>query len=484
ENIFSGISAQQFVRPYGMAAAASGFIYVADTPERFPGAIAEFCPGDPAVPGDAQVTQVVTIPATSEGYRAQTYGIVVDRDCVVWSADWNTQGRLIRWEPWLGAAGVAVSSQGLGGRTRGVNVDLNGYVWTSLSDLSGMARWNRNTLTIDAAYNDTCSPNHSGIGIAFGGQVVNPARPGGNSPTVTFINPQALVQTGCVNCPGINPYNYNDFTGAVLRFATNEGIWRAVYDGGCEDRIWGRLNWNAFIPQGTSVVVRVRAGNSQPILTEWQTVGNGQEFCIRGRYLEVEVRLSRTPRITRDCNYQRCAQNGEFITPIVYDIRATSLCACPPQSLRDVYGKVVCDSDGDGVASPADRPLQGWAVTIEDQQGNRLTRFTNEQGEYRFTDIPSGEYRLVQLTRPGWLPINPVNGEAEIEVNDSPVQLDFVNRLLGDVNGDGCVDDADLLAVLFAFGATGENLPEDITMDGVVDDADLLIVLFNFGADC
>ncbi|GBC90486.1 hypothetical protein HRbin14_01223 [bacterium HR14] len=53
----------------------------------------------------------------------------------------------------------------------------------------------------------------------------------------------------------------------------------------------------------------------------------------------------------------------------------------------------------------------------------------------------------------------------------------------GDVNSDGCVDDADLLAVLFAFGATGTN-PADVNCDAIVDDADLLIVLFNFGSGC
>ncbi len=53
----------------------------------------------------------------------------------------------------------------------------------------------------------------------------------------------------------------------------------------------------------------------------------------------------------------------------------------------------------------------------------------------------------------------------------------------GDVNGDGCVDDADLLQVLFNFGATGNN-DADVNNDGVVDDADLLIVLFNFGTGC
>ncbi|MGQ9656768.1 MAG: hypothetical protein ACUVV1_02560 [Fimbriimonadales bacterium] len=53
----------------------------------------------------------------------------------------------------------------------------------------------------------------------------------------------------------------------------------------------------------------------------------------------------------------------------------------------------------------------------------------------------------------------------------------------GDVNCDRCVDDADLLQVLFAFGSTG-NDPADVNGDNIVDDADLLIVLFNFGSGC
>jgi len=54
----------------------------------------------------------------------------------------------------------------------------------------------------------------------------------------------------------------------------------------------------------------------------------------------------------------------------------------------------------------------------------------------------------------------------------------------GDVDGNGCVDDADLLAVLFAFGNSGSGLDEDVNCDGTVDDADLLEVLFNFGNGC
>lgn len=50
-----------------------------------------------------------------------------------------------------------------------------------------------------------------------------------------------------------------------------------------------------------------------------------------------------------------------------------------------------------------------------------------------------------------------------------------------DINGDGTVDDTDLLAVLFAFGAAGAGMPEDVDCSGMVDDSDLLAVLFAFG---
>lgn len=56
----------------------------------------------------------------------------------------------------------------------------------------------------------------------------------------------------------------------------------------------------------------------------------------------------------------------------------------------------------------------------------------------------------------------------------------------GDTNGDGCIDDTDLLNLLFAFGTPGSGYTrhEDINKDGIVDDSDLLIVLFSFGSGC
>ncbi|BCW95024.1 MAG: peptidoglycan DD-metalloendopeptidase family protein [Fimbriimonadales bacterium] len=60
---------------------------------------------------------------------------------------------------------------------------------------------------------------------------------------------------------------------------------------------------------------------------------------------------------------------------------------------------------------------------------------------------------------------------------------DTLTLYLSDVNGDGCVDDADLLQVLMRFGDACDS-GEDITWDGVVDDADLLQVLMDFGQGC
>lgn len=76
----------------------------------------------------------------------------------------------------------------------------------------------------------------------------------------------------------------------------------------------------------------------------------------------------------------------------------------------------------------------------------------------------------------------PVLNQSQYEVSRRIVVVKYAPSV--DINGDGCVDDADLLAVLFAFGQSGSNLTPDVNGDGVVDDADLLAVLFAFGEGC
>jgi len=74
-----------------------------------------------------------------------------------------------------------------------------------------------------------------------------------------------------------------------------------------------------------------------------------------------------------------------------------------------------------------------------------------------------------------------VAGDTLLPDEASGVKVMLVGRQ-GDTNGDGCVDDADLLTVLIAFG--GDAFAADLNADGIVDDADLLEVLFAFGSGC
>ena len=112
-------------------------------------------------------------------------------------------------------------------------------------------------------------------------------------------------------------------------------------------------------------------------------------------------------------------------------------------------------------------------------------------GEFAQWDLPNVGDRMplydeggVRLPGVFELPFRADDGEvvAGIEMGGGGVSGQDIPRTPGDVDGNGCVDDADLLQVLFAFG--GQGGAADVNGDGIVDDADLLIVLFNFGTGC
>ncbi|GAG32429.1 unnamed protein product, partial [marine sediment metagenome] len=54
----------------------------------------------------------------------------------------------------------------------------------------------------------------------------------------------------------------------------------------------------------------------------------------------------------------------------------------------------------------------------------------------------------------------------------------------GDLNGDGCVDQADLGMLLADWGCTGGDCPGDVDDDGDTDQADLGILLAHWGEGC
>ncbi|MCX7688896.1 MAG: Ig-like domain repeat protein [Fimbriimonadales bacterium] len=130
----------------------------------------------------------------------------------------------------------------------------------------------------------------------------------------------------------------------------------------------------------------------------------------------------------------------------------------------------------EGVSNPAGREVRFTVQQGSSQEVFTLTLGTG--GAYQFETSLAGSAMLTVSTLEGsWL-----CQQAAVSLSNT-VSQNF-SLPTGDINRDGVIDDADLLAVLFAFGQTGSSLAEDLNRDGVVDDADLLLVLFNFGQAC
>jgi hypothetical protein len=127
--------------------------------------------------------------------------------------------------------------------------------------------------------------------------------------------------------------------------------------------------------------------------------------------------------------------------------------------------------------------ISRWNRDAVDSQGQRLWN----DSPFRSLRCPDGPGAANPIA--GWTGTTSAGGRYVISLQGayfvSEQGCQTCQPHNGDVDNNGCVDDADLLAVLFGFGQTGDNLGRvDVNCDQVVDDADLLQVLFNFGSGC
>ena len=138
------------------------------------------------------------------------------------------------------------------------------------------------------------------------------------------------------------------------------------------------------------------------------------------------------------------------------------------------------------VPSGVSVPWANMIISFNDDNGWRQTQNPIELPVAAGSFSIAVDYR--ELAPPDanaeWFQLNlGINAGGEYTILIDAIHV-LVEPVSGDVDGNGCVDDADLLAVLFAFGCSSECGAEDVNSDGVVDDADLLTVLFNFGTGC
>lgn len=132
---------------------------------------------------------------------------------------------------------------------------------------------------------------------------------------------------------GNMPYTYSDAAGFAARNATNNtGTWTASLDGGANGTAWGKVNWNDLVPQGATVIVQVRAADTQASLPlqSYQTVSKGVDFAASGRFIQILTRLNATT-------------DGQ--SPLLFDLTVSSKAA------------ITCNIDGDGDVDSLDIAL-------------------------------------------------------------------------------------------------------------------------------
>ncbi|MCS7208010.1 MAG: hypothetical protein NZ874_00370 [Fimbriimonadales bacterium] len=115
-----------------------------------------------------------------------------------------------------------------------------------------------------------------------------------------------------------------------------------------------------------------------------------------------------------------------------------------------------------------------WLTIVFDIRNEPILRFAGATANGRL-DTNTGTLEQLAFT-----PVDPAQlGPYIVYIDD--VETIAQPAIPGDVNGDRCVNDQDLLLILLNFGNPGQG---DVNNDGTVNDQDLLIVLLNFGQGC
>ncbi|MCA9260723.1 MAG: hypothetical protein KDA61_16030, partial [Planctomycetales bacterium] len=220
---------------------------------------------------------LTTLPSVNFGNSI--YGITVDTHGVVWASTWNAGPIIKRYDPVTATLssfthpavpnffGGSISGGALGG---GITVDRNEAVWAASLGADKMLKYvfdSSGSLIVaqSVAVAVGADPKAATIdsdGFAWTTSLV------ANQAYKIDTTANVVVQTSNT---GLHPYNYSDMTGDVRAASTTpQGSWTVVRDSHVNGMAWNNINWNnepeASLPAGTSVVVEVRAHDTQALL--------------------------------------------------------------------------------------------------------------------------------------------------------------------------------------------------------------------------
>jgi uncharacterized repeat protein (TIGR01451 family) len=190
----------------------------------------------------------------------------------------------------------------------------------------------------------------------------------------------------------------------------------------------GSLDLNEPGIPAVSVTVVFTPSGGAPITVVVLVDGNG-EYLVTGIPQGSDVSITVNPATLPDPSYQPTSPTVLTITNIQSDT--------PDQDFgyERILGSIagtVCEGGGNGICEPGEPPIQGVTITLRyagpdgifDFGGDDqiFTAITDENGEYLFTDLLPGFYRVVQTNLPGY---------ASVGDRDMGVNLDLISVTLG-----------------------------------------------------
>lgn len=138
------------------------------------------------------------------------------------------------------------------------------------------------------------------------------------------------------------------------------------------------------------------------------------------------------------------------------------------------------------------QPLESYSTTRDApgwEPGSKVYRLVNTSSDWVYWQARSVEGLAVCQPHAGWIVPSgftslevapaPFMGIAPPGVYTEEVSLDFSPRQVGDLDGDGKVDVADLFRMVTAFGRNDRTC--DFDSSGLVDILDLMRLVQNFG---
>ncbi len=325
------------------------------------------------------------------------YGGLVDRNGVLWSADYG--GPVLRWDPAIQPP-TAESLRCLTGiASYGLGIGPSGDVWVAAPSGDRVWRIRGDGREVSGPYRHG-SPAAQGIAVAPDGDVwVSSAKWGGSATighlkgdgrfvgsvtdvpvgssgvaidasgkvwsanvvasSLSRIDPfsgpigaDGATRVGMVDLtvalPGANPYNYSDMTGSLALASTSpQGSWQVIQDAGAAGATWGTISWNSepqgTVPPGGAIEVEARAAESEAGLggLPFTAVASGVPFDLVGRFIQVRVTVRPAPL---------------GLSPVLSDLRVQARAATPPSASVSVGNAQVFEGNtatGDAIFTVA-----------------------------------------------------------------------------------------------------------------------------------